>query len=44
MCTSKKRYDANQVMALARTTDNYGPWTETEEQRAFSLGQQRETP
>jgi hypothetical protein len=32
-----RRYSASQVMALANTADNHGPWTPEEEQRAFNL-------
>jgi hypothetical protein len=33
-----KRYSTSQVVALANTTDNHGPWTPEEEQRAFTSG------
>jgi len=33
-----RRYNASQVAALAKTTDNHGPWTPEEEERAFNLG------
>jgi hypothetical protein len=33
-----RRYSAAQVLALANTADNHGPWTPEEEQRAFNQG------
>jgi hypothetical protein len=34
-----KRYNATQVIALARTTNTHGPWTEAEERAAFTFSQ-----
>jgi hypothetical protein len=34
---AQRRYSAKQVKVLVRTADNHGPWTEAEEQRAFTL-------